>query len=81
MKYFLIFDVNAALMDANKEIVADSPINAVKKYLSEKGSNLIPKRSGSNYVQISAREFHYKEDGNKYYSHKPVQWYELKTVV
>lgn len=76
MKHFVIFDVNKPLMDMNKTISATSPINAVKQYLKDEGINKIPKRSGSNYVAISAKEIIIR-DGQKYYSGKPTQWYEL----
>jgi len=79
MKQFVIFDVNKPLMDMNKIVSAISPINAVKSYLKDEGINKIPKRSGSNYVQISAKEI-IERDGQKYYTHKPVQWYELKNI-
>lgn len=76
MKQYVIFNSNSPLMDANKIVVSSSPINAVKKYLTEEGINKTPKRSGSNYVTISAKEI-IEKGGQKYYTNKPVQWYEL----
>lgn len=77
MKTFEIFDVNRPILEVNKFICSDSPINAVKKYISNMGINLKPVRSGSNYVQISAREV-ITRNGEKYYKGN-IQWYELKS--
>jgi len=76
MKNFVIFDVNRPILEADALTTANTPIEAVKKYL--KGNNIAgtPKRSGSNYVTISCREFVLR-DGVKYYTHKPTQWYEI----
>ena len=76
MKTYNIFNVNAPLLAANEKVQGSSPINAVKSYLKEKGIKATPKRSGSNYVQISAQEIYYR-DGKWYYANKPQQWYEL----
>ena len=76
MKHFVIFDVTRPIMEENKILTADSPINAVKDYLKTAGIDKKPKRSGSNYVTIKAQEIVIR-DGQKYYAGKPSQWYEL----
>jgi hypothetical protein len=75
MKTFEIFNVNSPLMSKNELISAESPINAIKDYLRNKNINLKPKKSGSNYVQVSAREV-IENNGRMYYKGN-VQWYEL----
>lgn len=76
MKNYSIFDVNKPIMEANKEFQATSPINAAKAYLKSIGNEKTPKKSGSNYVQISAREFIVR-DGQKYFKGNQ-NWYEIK---
>lgn len=79
MKHFVIFDVSRPILEENQILTAKTPIDAVKNYLKAAGIAKKPKRSGSNYVQISAKEIVIK-DGQKYYAGKPTQWYELTTT-
>ena len=75
MKTYEIFDVNRPLMDANVLISGTSPVDAARRYLKSIGVERQPKRSGDNYVQISAREY-ITSNGTKYYKGN-TQWYEL----
>ena len=75
MKTYEIFDVNRPLMDANVLTSGISPIDAARRYLKSIGVERQPKRSGDNYVQISAREY-ITRNGTKYYKGN-TQWYEL----
>lgn len=78
MKNFVIFDVNRPIMADNVLTVAKTPIEAVKKYMKENQIEGTPKRSGSNHVRLSCKEYIVR-DGVRYYSHKPTQWYEVVT--
>lgn len=76
MKNFVIFDVNRPILEADAIRTAKTPIDAAKAYLKENNINGRPKRSASNCVTISVREFVIR-DGVKYYTRKPTQWYEI----
>ena len=77
MNNYVIFDVNRPILEADAIRMAKTPIDAAKAYMKENGIAGTPKRSASNYVTLSVREF-VTRDGVKYYSHKPTQWYEIK---
>ena len=74
MKTFEIFDVNKPLLEKNIIIQAKTHIEAAKKYCIDK-YNKIPKRSGSNYVQISVFEI-INCDGTQFRKGNII-WYEL----
>lgn len=76
--YYSIFDVNKPILEANKEIQADSPSKAIKAYLkaiNEPYSSI--KVDGSNYARLKAEPFYIK-DGTKYYaSNKKAMWFSV----
>lgn len=78
MNLYQIFDVNKPIMNANVELFAKTPIEAVKEYMAKNNIEGSPKRSASNYVRFSARQIVIKENGQKMFSYKPTQWYEVK---
>lgn len=75
MKEFEIFNVNSPLLEKNPLIFGKTPIDAVKNYLLENKIKGTPKKSGSNYVSISAREVIQRND-KKYYKGN-TNWYEI----
>ena len=76
--YYSIFDINKPILEANKEIQADSPIKAVKAYLkaiNEQYKEI--KVDGGNFARIKAEPFYIKE-GTKYYArNKRSMWYSI----
>ncbi len=77
--YYSIFDVTMPIMEANKEIQADSPKDAVKSYLNSIGEPFTKiVVDGSNYARIKAEPFYIKE-GTKYRSSKKKSmWYSIQ---
>ena len=77
--YYSIFDVTMPIMEANKEIQADSPKDAVKSYLNSIGEPFTKiVVDGSNYARIKAEPFYIKE-GTKYRSRKKKSmWYSIQ---
>ena len=76
--YYSIFDINKPILDANKEIQADSPKKAVEAYLKAiKEPYTQIKVDGGNFARIKAEPFYIRE-GNKYYArNKKSMWYSI----
>jgi hypothetical protein len=76
--YYSVFDVNASLLETNKEFKADKPQDAVKQYLKAIGepfTKIIV--DGSNDARFKAEPFYIK-DGIKYRSSsKKSMWYSI----